>query len=246
MPKTRLNRDKRDVLHALAAHAVQDTPLDPAIEKRVKAARVMFDRIHERRQAEAGVLVARKYPAGDMKTLAKYELTKHVQSVLFVDLDTKDHFNVELFNDHKWSRENRAVDPHSYEENSRRKAARAEVVKGISLEVPSGSPSQPSYMRSPSALEASGKLIGMRRVLKEALDELNVAEHADKERRDSIQRDFVALIEGSRTFEVVIEAWPEAKKVTDQIVGAGRAVSLVSSEAIERIRANMQARNVKE
>ncbi len=245
MPKTRLNRDKRDVLHTLAARAIQATPLDPAVEKRVKVAREAFDRLFERRRAEVAVLVGRKYPAGDMKTLAKYELTKYVQSVLFVDLDTKDHFNVELFNGRKWERENPSSNTYSYEYDHRRKAARAEVVKGISLEVPSNSPSQPSYMVSKTAVEASGKLVGMRGASKEALDELDIAEHADKERRDNIQCDFVALIEGSRTFEDVIEAWPEAKEVTDQIIGAGRAISLVSSEAIERIHANMKARNVK-
>jgi len=38
MARTRLNQEKRHILKVLAEQVVQDTPIDPAIEKRVKDA----------------------------------------------------------------------------------------------------------------------------------------------------------------------------------------------------------------
>lgn len=54
------------------------------------------------------------------------------------------------------------------------------------------------------------------------------------------------MIGGSRNYEDVVAVWPEAKVVSDQIVGLSQQVSLMSSEAVDRIAANMKARGVTE
>ena len=248
MPKTRLNRDKRDVLHYLAARAVDATPIEPVIEKRVKVAQAAFDRVHDAQVAEARSIIARKVPAADLKVLARYELTKKMSSVVFVDLDSRNQFAVVMFNDNKYNRDHLTggVASASWEERQKYQADKQKAVDTSEVELPVRSSSQISrFGASTTAIEASAKLIKLASQYKDAGEELGLAERADRDKRENIKRDFVALIEGSRTFEDVVEVWPEAKEVSDQIIGAGRAVSLVSLDAIERIQANMKARNVK-
>ncbi len=247
MPKTRLNRDKRDVLLRLAARAVEATPICPATEKRVKVAQAAYDRAHDDQVTEALAIVAKKVPVSDLKVLAKYKLTKRVGWVRFADLDGGGGvFQVSLFNERKWDRENGAVflAQHEYGEVQKFRASKMVAEKAAEIVLPVGPKITRSFSNDGAPKEASSKLAKLQVKFVLVFEELRLAERADSDERDSIRRDFIALIESSRTFEDVVEIWSEAKQVTDQIVGSGRDISLVSIDAVERIRNNMESRNI--
>lgn len=63
-----------------------------------------------------------------------------------------------------------------------------------------------------------------------------------KEALDGKMADYKGLITASRTFEDVVEVWPEAEQLRTRICGARQALSIVSDELVARIRADVQAR----
>jgi len=61
---------------------------------------------------------------------------------------------------------------------------------------------------------------------------------ADKEARETRVKDFKALIYNSNTFNTLAEVWPAIEALREEIVGSAFAVSLMSDEAMARIKAD--------
>jgi hypothetical protein len=235
MAKTRLNEDKRHVLRTLAYKAVAATPIDPAIEKRVKKAWEAYDKLIESMAKEAVTLVKQQVSDADLKVLKKYGCVTTNHTLIFVDLDTRHVFEVSLFNEKRWRKDNPRSE-HNFEEQQKWHKSLRKATANTEISIPS--------RHTCKTLKASKKLIKLNSTSRDVTNELEMARGADQNKRNGIMRDFDALIQGSRTFEDVVEYWPEAKEVTLQIVGSGTEVSLVSNQAKERILANMATRGV--
>jgi len=176
------------------------------------------------------------------RVLKKFDLLKKNQDKLqFVHLDSAHQFSVELKNCIRWKRLNPKPD-HSdgWEIGEKWEAKYLKFKETGYLDIPTT-----HAHNSRPAIESTDALVKCAKNLKAAYDELQMASGADRERRATISRDFYALIESCRNFEDVIAVWPEANKVTDKVIGLGQQVSLMSSEAIDRIHANMATREVK-
>ncbi len=248
--KTRLNRDMRTVLTRLAIKVVQDTPIDPDIERRVTKAITGYDNAFKLLASEATKLVNKAYTPGEILILRKFGFSEKVNDPMFVDLDDRDRFQVELFNNKQYDRKldqakrlgaEKDSDRTSWEERQKASATHDKAKKAVMVEVVVNKGARVYGHRAITGTKALSKLRGK---LIDAGHELDMGEGADDERRRTILQDFRALIESSRNFEDVVIVWPEAKTVTDQIVASGQAISLMSVEAVKRIQANMKSRGV--
>lgn len=78
----------------------------------------------------------------------------------------------------------------------------------------------------------------------EKIDAYNEAKKALTAKSKQLLTDYENLLKASRSFEELIEVWPEAEVMRDSIEGrAGkRAISNLSAEAIARIKADVAAR----
>lgn len=242
MAKIRLSNDRRDILRRLAAEAVAATPIEPATEKRVADARKDYDTLFAELAKQTVVELKKAVPAGDLRVCRKYDLTHKATVIHVMDLDSRDAFNVDLFNETAFDRKHlRGKQPWalSYEERQAFSRDKDKAMEKVQVELIERGPG--THHRF---LTATPSMVKLRGKLNAAEQELEIAEGIDGDRRRNISRDFEALIAGARTFEDVCEAWPEAKTVTDKIVGDSQQISLVSSDAIDRIRKNMAARGV--
>ena len=243
MTKIRLNRDKRDILQRLAAEVIKDTPIDPTIEKRVKDAHNGYDKAHAAVVKAALGVYNKAYKPDDLKVLKRHGVLVDALSLDFVNLDTRHNGRVRLFNDYKFQRENlpKGVG-HAHrltaEEHNVYRMAEEKAMDKARVKVAE----KGKYTAYLTMTDAMPKMLGD---LKGAKDELQIAESADDEKRRTIAMDFNALIESARTFEDVCAVWPEAKTVSGEIVGLSQQVSLMSDDAVERIRQNMQTRGFK-
>ena len=240
MAKIRLNRDRRDILLGKAREIVEATPIDPKIEKRHKVAIVGYDKAHAALAKAAKADYGKLYTAADIKTLRKFDLSQLSNTPYFVDLDTRNNFQVALFNSIKWNRDNLpkgVTGEHQIMSWEKRQELRSKQEKAKDK-------TNVVMSKSHRVIEASKATIKAYGAFRTANDELDMAAGADKERRSTVLKDFAALIESVNTFEAVCEVWPEAKECTPQIVDTTRALSVMSSEAIERIQKNMADRGV--
>jgi len=71
-----------------------------------------------------------------------------------------------------------------------------------------------------------------------AYDEYKAQEKARSAAIKSRYRDFAALIEGAPNFNALVEAWPAAEVMRESIVGTSTALAVLSSEVIDRIKAD--------
>jgi len=69
---------------------VQDTPIDPAIEKRVREARVNHDKAFNALVRAAIGAYRKVYTPNDLKVLKKHHTTTKTLHLRFVNLDTRD------------------------------------------------------------------------------------------------------------------------------------------------------------
>ena len=89
----------------------------------------------------------------------------------------------------------------------------------------------------------STRSIPFRATTCDAISRYELAKEALDEARATILTDYKALINNSRYFEDVVEVWPGAEALRDQICAQSTALSVLSEDAVERIKAsNIEAR----
>jgi hypothetical protein len=238
MAKIRLNNDKRGVLHGLAARVVKATPIDPSTEARVNKAEKVYDSTFAALASATVKAVVKTQNAKEMVVLKKHRFLADCHQIWGVNLDTQEVIQVNLFNATAYQRIHPINHLHDYnerhvrqrDENTARDKTEISVIQG----------GKGSYQ---SPLPLNAKTLRLTGELKRATEELNIAITLDAEKRSTILNDFTALIECSKTFEDVVAIWPEAAEVTDEIMGHSQQVALMSSDAVERIKANMAIRN---
>ena len=230
MAKTRLNNDKRDILSRLAMDVVRKTPIDMAITDRLEKAIKELNKTHDNQVAEARRIVQKACPEADLKVLRRYGLVNKYTNLSFIDLDTRDVVCVDLLSRTVFWANNPDADSSDYTKAVSKEENRIEAAVG--------------HGHEGRRYEASPKLVYSQLVFKEAIAEYNVASEADYKIKTTILQDFEALISSSRTFEDVVEVWPEAKTVAGEIVASGQQISIMSTDAINRIRNNMLSRGV--
>lgn len=236
MAKIRLNQDKREVLMRLALQAVEDTPIDSAIEKRKANALKAYDKLFDKLAAAGNAALSKTLPEDEVKVLRKHNMITSSLGILVIDLDSRNTFTISLFNQAQYFRIHGKVEDKSFEEaqkyrndlvNHKESLEATVVANGLGYTRPVG---------------CTSKVNKLHLQLQDAKNEMDIALSADKERRAGIKADFSALISTARNFEDVVAVWPEAKEVTDQIVGMSQQVSLMSTDAVTRIQANMASR----
>ncbi len=72
----------------------------------------------------------------------------------------------------------------------------------------------------------------------DAYDAFKAKADAAEERQDQRLYDFRALIRGTINFNALAKAWPAAEQMRERIVGTGTALAVLSSEVIDRLRAD--------
>lgn len=239
MAKIRLNRDKRDILQTFAAKAVAATPIASDIEKRVTKSRIAYDKAFEASKAEVLKLHKDILPATDIAALRKHDLAASVDELTVVSLESRNVYVVDLFNKNAWTRDNVYPAKQGHEAQCLYNGELSKAREANEVQVARNKTG--TYYKP---IAASAKLNKLNTKLLDALEEREIAERADGEKRRTIMDDFNALIESARTFEEVVEVWAEAAEVTSEIVGASQQVSLMSTDAVARIQANMAARHV--
>lgn len=244
--KTRMTGTRRGILYRFACSVVKDTPIDKAITKRVANARTSYIGAYESTRCEAKAIVNKKFTEEDMKVLKRLECACKTEVIRLIDLDTRKNYQFDLFN--------RRVFNITYLGNSIGRTDHLNVSdtqvymdackkaqSGCEIYVPvSAAGYQPKLI-----FEASKKFVMYAASLKHAEDELIIAEELELDAHSKTLRDFQALIQISRTYEDVLKVWPEAEKVSSEVITECRALSTINQDAIERIRANMEARGVK-
>jgi hypothetical protein len=237
MARTRLNNDKRYILKVLATKIVHATPIDPTIEKQLAKAWKEYKALFQKTADLAIKLINKQMTTEDRKSLDKFsKLTHGKTNILFLELDNRDFFEINLFSERIYKEINYPVEgidhlPWQDQDKYQTDLDKARESVGISL------PYRFRFIATPALY----KLV---KDLAQNATTVSAAKEADIEKRVTIKRDFIALINGSRTFEDVVEVWPEAAELTDRICSDGSAVSLVSDEAKERIARNMAIRGV--
>lgn len=248
MARHRLNKLDRNILRSYAQRKVSETPLGDlddrlaTAEARHTAARNQLADLL-RRKIEA------KFPPAEMDVLAKYNFTTFPDPVVVVDLSTGKA---------RWDR------PFMYVTNDDRNEAagyvrnfngcwvlpggrKARVFNKESLEQlyeRSGAPKVPgNYKDPPLGLTAEEM-----RLFNDWADAHEERQLRRDQRLDELKRiyeDYDALIDHCRTFEQLVELWPEAEACRPDIIGTGTALTTVSAESITRIQANVATRKAK-
>ncbi len=241
MAKTRLNREKRDILRGLAIKIVKDTPINPDIEKRVKNAKHNYKKTFSNLVTVAKTIRNNAFPAAEEKILKKYNLTDEHTHIMFTDEETRQPIRIELFDVRSWELENEpaeGIQSATYEVRCQYDTDRRIAQNACQYAIPK------SDRYTSFHFVANRPLMKLYNKLQTIKDELQMATESDADMRHVIMRDFEALIFGSKTFEEVVEIWPEATQLTDRICSDGTSVTLVSDEAKARIMQNMITRNI--
>ena len=233
VPKPRkkvLSEKNRETLRALARRKVQ---ADPATEKALAKAKAKHDEMFD----EVGALLKAKIEgmsnAEDMAVLVKYGMTDAMSSTRVqlkkmsedaAEKGTSGGFFHWRFKDAdrpavpRW----RYPDDLKWEDRDEWKRNNVPDYNNVLL----GGADEKKYLKYGEAAEA-----------------LSLAEaNREQSRRDLLQ-DYMALILSARTYEDVLEVWPEASEVRNDIVpGACTAITAFSQDAAERIKADFARR----
>jgi hypothetical protein len=243
MARTRLSNEKRAILRGLAKKVVAETPINPIVEKRVKKAIKLHTELRVKMAAVAVQIRNTTFSTQEEKTLNKFDLVKAAQTTLrFIELDTGRIIEIPLFNNTAYDEQNAPAEGFEslgYEATEKYETTKTIVKEACEVTIPSARSEYQIY-----SFQTTKQLIKLYGQCADARTELNMAQQIDKDTRHVIMRDFDALISGCRTFEDVVDVWPEAVQLTDRICGTGEAVSLISDQAKARIMANMATRKV--
>lgn len=223
----------------LALKVIKETPIDPATEQRVKKAQSAYDKAFDAVRKEALVSIDKKITPAELAVLKKFHCTNDTTGIYIINEDTRSPFMVSLWNERRFKRDNPLPHRYSSDEYHTYSKLHSDSSNAASVTIPI---KHFGCYSGEHRSAATAKLIKLYSTLNAAENELEMAEGADDDRRRNITSDFRALIHGSRTFEDVVEVWEEAKEVTHLICGPSTAVSLVSDDAIDRIKANVALR----
>jgi len=234
MAKTRLKTDTRELLYKHALALVEKTPDDPKLIAEVNKTSATRQQAFKALASEALKEYKKKFSRSELATLAKYDLIESVDQLTILGSLPGDNFTVHLFDDESFECEHKRW-------SSAYREARAAASKSVAVNVPKtwGASSHHSKIPVTAALrKLEAKLIEASKVWKETVAAL-------EEKRTTIKDDYKSLIWGARTFEDVVEVWPEALDIAHEITGPGTAITLVSDESKARIRLNMEKRKAK-
>lgn len=81
-------------------------------------------------------------------------------------------------------------------------------------------------------------------VTRQAVETWRTAVTINKEALDQKRRDYRGLIRAARTFEEIVEVWPEAEELRQSICQGSTAMTVFSPELVERIRQDVAERAV--
>jgi hypothetical protein len=234
---TRLNNEKRDILCSLARRVIDDTPVDPAIQARLDASvvdviakyKTMYDLIQKK--------IAARCPPEELAVLKKWRRANISTFVYLANLDDRNRY--ERFS---------AIDddinsPTRIHELCGRVT---KVIDGMERRVKREDNEYPFITPDDRPIGLSDEEYKLYTAYREARLEHTAAEEAVARQKETLRRALATLISTSRTFEKVVEVWPEAKTVAADICTTGTELSVLSNEAIDVIKASMAARGVTE
>lgn len=217
--KTRLNKNSRELL---IAHARRVVRADSRLEKDLEKTEASRDALRAKVVEALLEASAKKYPAADMEVLRRYECTSKVTRVLvFLDSDMKNDTTAP--SEFRLRREELGV-------------SEGESLSEHGFELPNGAFVHHHQLVLKGAAESTW------RKWKEAVAAVEQLTEAKEKARREVLRAYEAFIANARWYEDVLEIWPEASELRDAIAPQCTALSVVTPDLLDLIRADVARR----
>lgn len=232
MTKTRLNNNYRHVLTRHVYKFLDELQLNPNEHREVRAAQRRRDTVSAKLTAAAIAAVKAWVPDKDMDTLRRYSLTKKISRATFVpDGDSSLAFAVELFDAAPFDRD---IDAMQADELAQRDRDREKAFEAAQIEVPV-SPRDVGVHADRRLIPCPKIMHTLNKDFELAVREEGEAKKRLREKHHKLMTSLQTLIDGSRYYEDVVAVWPQAAEVQDRIIGQRKAISVLSTEALDDI-----------
>ena len=222
-----LSEKNRDVLYSLANKKVQ---ADPKTEVAYQKAQAKVAAMHDEIEAMLVAKIEELYDAADMAALAKYGQTTRMTTVA-VQLKKRAEDAAEKGTTGGYS--------HWRFVGTGPSVPRWQYPDGLSYEAREEWRS--NLPKNNVLLKGADETKFLK--WETLVEEESLARRAREDSRRSILEDYRSLVRAARTYEDVLEVWPEASEVRAEIAPEiGTALSIFSEDAAERIKADFVRR----
>lgn len=231
-----LNKGTRMILTTHARKFLGELELNPDENREVRAAQRRRDTVSAKLTAAAIAAAKAWVPDTDMDVLRRYGLTVKKDKLTFAVVDHPDKvFEIEMYDGAALERD---FDSLQEDEREERRAQIAQAEAAAQIEVPQRGGEHTSWGFRPS----SPRLVPCDMIVHTLHKDFELAKRDEKEAIKRLREKHWALlssletlIAGSKYYEDVCAAWPNALEVEDRIKPENTKVSVLSTDALADI-----------